>query len=161
MAAGWDNQGTNPPAFYSLCYVTSSELRVQPADHCSGPTSAQEDALKLITDVRFGHRVVVALQAIHPSLPETKSKPNQSGSFPLCLSVVRVASGFILLPLLLFLTQFRLSQAAGALPCPWLTRIPTKLLQPLGGPAPPAPSATATSLHTRALFITRSILTVH
>lgn len=66
----------------SVLCNSSSELQVQPTDHCSGPTSAQEDALKLITDVRFGHRAVVALQAIHPSLPETKPKPKRSSSFP-------------------------------------------------------------------------------
>lgn len=80
MTSRWDNQGTDPLVFYSLCYVTAAQsFRSSPLQITA---SAQEDAVKLITDVRFSHRAVVDLPAIYPSLPGTKFKPKQSKAAP-------------------------------------------------------------------------------
>ena len=66
----------------SVLCNSSSELQVQPIVHCSGPTSARGDALKLITEVSSGHWAAVALQSIYPC--QTPS-PSQSRAAPSCL----------------------------------------------------------------------------
>lgn len=135
-----DHQGTNPPVFYSLWLCnSSSELQVQPVDCCSGSTSAQEDALKLITDVTFGHSAVVALQAIYPFQNQRSCpKPKQDSSFPSASLQSGLPQAPPFSPSCCSSLSLGLPGLQEPFPCSGLTGMPSNLLHLLGGQPPPA-----------------------